>query len=68
MTIRLAGVEDEIVAFTVSVGFADGEAHASGNKEEDEFGKLSATLGVALAAEGIDGRDSPRARRGRASG
>jgi hypothetical protein len=62
------GVEDEVVAFAVSVGFGDGEAHAGGDKEEDEFGEFSATLGGAFAAERINGRDSPRARRWRASG
>lgn len=63
-----ARVEDEVVAFTVSVGLADGEAHAGGDELEDEFGEFSATLGGEFAAEGINGRDSSQARRGRASG
>jgi len=68
MTIRLAGVEDEVVAFAVAVGLADGEAHAGGDELEDEFGEFSATLGGAFTAERIDGRDMAQARRGRASG
>jgi hypothetical protein len=63
----LACVEYEVVAFAVSVGFADGEAHAGGDELEDEFGELSATLGGEFSAEGMDGRDSPQARRGKAS-
>lgn len=61
-------VQDEVIAFTVSVGLGDGEAHAGGDELENEFGEFSATLGIAFAAEGIDGRDSPRARRGKAPG
>jgi hypothetical protein len=68
MRIRLTWVEDEVVAFAVSVGLGDSETHTGGDEEEDEFGEFSTTLGGAFAAEGIDGRDSPRARRGKASG
>jgi hypothetical protein len=60
----VAGVEDKVVAFTVSVGFGDGEAHAGSDEEEDEFGEFSAALGGEFAAEGMNGRDSPQARRG----
>ena len=61
-----AGVEDEVVAFAVAVGFGDAEAKAGGDEEEDEFGELAATLGVAITAEGMDWRDSSWARRWRA--
>jgi hypothetical protein len=64
----VAGVEDEVVAFAVAVGFGDAEAEAGGDEEEDEFGELAATLGVAFTAERIDWRDSSWARRWRASG
>lgn len=64
----MTGVEDEVVPFTVSPGFADGEAHASRDENEDEFGEFSATLGGEFAAEGMNGRDSSQARRGKAPG
>jgi len=63
---KVAGVEDEVVAFAVAVGFGDAEAKAGGDEEEDEFGELAATLGVAITAEGMDWRDSSWARRWRA--
>jgi len=63
-----AGVEHEVVAFAVAVGLGDAEAHASGDKGEDEFGKLSATLGGAFAAERMDVADRPQVRRWKASG
>ncbi len=55
---EVAGVEDEVVAFAVAVGFGDAEAKAGGDEEEDEFGELAAALGVAFPAEGMDWRDS----------
>ena len=54
----IAGVEDEVVALAVSVGFGDAEAKPGGNEKEDEFGELAATLGVAFTAERMDWRDS----------
>ena len=67
---EVAGVEDEVVAFAVSVGLGDGEAEADGFEDEREFGELSATLGgEVVAGGGIGGwGDGPWARRWRASG
>lgn len=62
-----AGVDDKVVALTVSVRFTDREAHAGSDELEDEFGELSAPLGGAFAAEGMNGRDSFQVRRWKAS-
>jgi hypothetical protein len=64
----LAGIEDEVVAFTVSVGLGDGESEADGFEGEGEFGEFSATLGGEFVAGGGGGgigggRDGPWARR-----
>ena len=40
---EVAGIEYEVVAFAVAVGFGDAEAKAGGDEEEDEFGELAAT-------------------------
>jgi len=41
----LSGVDDEVVAFAVAVGFGDSEAEAGGFEDECQFGEFSATLG-----------------------
>jgi|SRR5882672_3247224 len=41
----MSGVEDEVVAFAVTVGLGDVEAERCGFEDEGEFGKFSATLG-----------------------
>jgi hypothetical protein len=41
----VSGVEDEVVAFAVAVGFGDVESHRRRFEDEGEFGELSATLG-----------------------
>lgn len=41
----VAGVEDEVVAFAVAVGFGYAEAEAGGFESECKFGELSAALG-----------------------
>jgi hypothetical protein len=69
-----AGVEDEVVAFAVSVGLGDGEAEADGFQDEGELGELSATFGGEFVAGGGGGegsggwRGGPWARRWGASG
>jgi L-lactate permease len=69
-----AGVEDEVVAVTVSPGLGDAETEANGFAHKREFGEFSATLGwlgVALVGGGTAGYVgkfpalSQRARQGR---
>jgi hypothetical protein len=55
-----AGVEDEVVAITVSPGLGDGEAQVDGFVHESKFGQLSATLGRAGVA--LIGRRTARFR------
>ena len=42
-----SGVDDEVVAVAVAVGFGKLEAHGGGLVEKSEFGEFSATLGFA---------------------
>jgi hypothetical protein len=49
---EFAGVEDDIVAFTVAEGLGDAESEAGGFQGEGEFGKFSATLGGEFAMTG----------------
>jgi hypothetical protein len=55
---EVAGVEDEVVAFAVSVGLGDGEAEADGFEDEGEFGELSATFSGEVVAGGDGGEES----------
>jgi hypothetical protein len=73
------GVDDEVVAFAVTVGLGDGESECGGFEGEGEFGEFSAALGGEFALEcgwryGVPsselfrkrlGRDRDWARRGR---
>ena len=53
----VAGVEDYIVAFAVSVGAGDAEAEVGGFEGEGEFGEFSAALGGEFVlARGLGGR------------
>ena len=63
-----AGVEDEVVAFAVTVGLGDGEAEAGGFESEGEFGEFSAAFGGEFAAVGGWRGDGSRARRSASTG
>jgi hypothetical protein len=54
--VEVAGVEDYVVTFAVSVGLGDAEAEVVGLEGEGEFGEFSAALGDEFAVEGLGGR------------
>ena len=58
--VGLMGVDDEIVAFAVAVGFGDGEAEGGGFEGEGEFGEFSAALGGEFAVKGRGGVERSR--------
>ena len=49
---KVAGVENDVVAFAVAVGAGDAEAEVGRFEDEGEFGKFSAALGVEFALLG----------------
>jgi hypothetical protein len=54
--VEVAGVEDYVVTFAVSVGLGDAEAEVVGLEGEGEFGEFSAAFGDEFAVEGLGGR------------
>jgi hypothetical protein len=63
-SVCVQAVEDDVVAFALTVGAGDAEAVAGGGEGEGEFGNLSAAFGGEFALERSLGAGSGGARQG----